>query len=255
MGEIICKSIKYIQQIYPEMKIVDKGDYLEIKGRFIIKARYEDIVVNSAPKLKIIFAKTYPTVPPIVYETENKVRNEHKLSNKALCVATHFDLLLQLSNSTSIADYINKFLIPYFISHESYIKTGNYIYGDRAHGAKGIYQSIGDFFNVKDDDREFLQRLIAWAIKKNKFRITFPENDRYKYIRKYAVKIGRLRKVGILNLKNFYKNIEKIDEYEKTYYEYKKLQNKFINRLIRSDTSTPKVPLDPITKSLTLSSA
>ncbi len=198
------------------------NDTVEFRGRFVIQARYKDVIVDSAPKLRIILQKNYPDTLPIVYELDGKIESEHKLNDGALCVATEFDLRIQLCKSNSLEDYILKFLIPYFISYKSWKDSGNFIFGERKHGVEGIYQSISDFFSLKQTNRELISKFLSWSVKEKPFRHQFNLSIRKKMQLMYSHKIGKLRQAGILNLKKIYRGLKNQDEFEKLYYHYKK---------------------------------
>jgi hypothetical protein len=220
LGHIIEKSIDYIRQKYPEVNINRNDENIEVEGRFIIEAKYKDIILDIAPKLIILIPYDYPNKIPLVFETENKIDSEHKLSNGALCVATEFDLLIQLYNSKNISDYFQKFLIPYFISYYGWLKYNTIVYGERTHGVEGIYQSISEYFCI-DNNRSLVNNFLLWTSRKRKFQLIFPKHKWYVLLRKYSEKVGRLRKVNIIKLRKFYKQLLLMDEKEKYYYRYR----------------------------------
>ena len=202
-----------------------------IQGRFVINAKYNQLEVKSAPRLIILIPNNYPEELPEVYETEGKIKNDHVMSNGGLCLATEFDLRTELCKSKSIEDYIDKFLIPFFISDYSWKTTGKYIFGDRSHGIEGIYQSISDYFKLKKNDRDFIKNLLRWSIKDKPFRLIFvDDNFRLKIRNIYSHKIGLFRKIGILNIKKIYKSLINLNELEKKYYEYLKIKNDNLNK-------------------------
>lgn len=138
-------------------------------------------------------------------------------------MATEFDLRIALYNSTSIQDYFEKFLIPFFISDHIWRETGKHVFGDRDHGVTGIYQSISEYFKLRIIDRNFVNKLLEWAVKEKRFRDLFPDHKfRLKIQHNYSYKIGLIRRVGILNLKKVYYSLKNLDELEKKYFQYLK---------------------------------
>lgn len=213
----------YIKENYPELKIENNDRNYVISGRFIISAKYKNELINIAPRIIMILPNNYPNLLPQVFETEGKYKNEHKFDNGALCVATPFDLLIELTNSKNISDYIHKFLIPYFISIVIYKRKGYYIYGDREHGVKGFSKSIADYFKIKDYNSEFILQIFQWCSKRKKFK-RIPFTNHYEIERKYNLQISILRNVGIPNLRRICKLLESSKEFEKKYYIYKSLE-------------------------------
>ncbi|PKL20866.1 MAG: hypothetical protein CVV48_10650 [Spirochaetae bacterium HGW-Spirochaetae-4] len=243
MGSLVQESCKYIKIHYPEMNIIlENGSYLVWEGRFYVDIEYEEIKVNSAPRLGIKFSKSYPNELPIVYDIDNIFNNTtHKFVNphpeneeiekyrnkRTLCLASFIDMDLQLSNSSSIEDYITKFLLPYFISYESSVKTGKYVFGERTHGSKGIYESIAEYFQVEIENIELLKKLLIWSTRTTRFKTLFSP-PYHKYIeKKYYRKIGHLRKtLSTIKLKRHLYILNKLEIEENT---HKKLRD-FLNR-------------------------
>lgn len=223
MGNGIKDSLVYFRENYPELKIEKKDKNYVISGRFIISAKFKDELINIAPRVIMILPNNYPNLLPQVFETEGKYNNEHQLDNGELCVATPFDLLLELNDSKNISNYIQKFLIPYFISIVIYKRKGIYIYGDREHGVEGFNKSIADYFKIRDYNSVFILQILQWCSKRKKFkRISF--DNHYLVEKKYNLKISKLRCVGIPNLRRICKLLENSKEFEKKYYIYKSLE-------------------------------
>lgn len=204
-------SIDFIQNEFPEVSIHKEDAQLIFEGRFILRGKHKDFVMETAPKLKLIMHKDYPHILPTVIDVDNVIDYDHKFEDKSLCVATPIDISLGLLNSLNISDYINGFLIPYFISYEYWKQSGKKIdiYGDRSHGYKGIIESLADFFNVDCRDEKKILLLFAWAARINKFKKLFPKEQHHNLIKKHCRKIEMLRKLGIGELKrfcNYFKN-------------------------------------------------
>ena len=202
MGNVILNSRRFISNHYPEMKVIIENDTLIVwEGRFYIDIEYEGISVNSAPRLGIKFHKCYPSKLPIVYDLDDRFSGtshrfvilnpenekiENYRNKKLLCLASYVDMDLQLSNSLSIEDYVIKFLLPYFISYEGFVTSGKYVFGERKHGADGIYESLADYFLIDKENRELLRDLLIWSTKTKKFKDVFIP-PHHKYIEKNII--------------------------------------------------------------------
>ncbi len=89
----------------------------------------------------------YPVSQPICYDVEKCIFYDHVNPDNSLCLSTEIDIAIKLKNSTSISDYINELVIPYFLSFEFWKKYNIDIFGDYSHGGKGIIESIKDYLN------------------------------------------------------------------------------------------------------------
>ncbi len=200
---ILDRSIEYIKNKYSSVDINYEDNYIIFEGIFYLEGGYKDFVMQRAPYLRLVMPKDYPKTLPSVIDIENKIDYDHKFEDNNLCLATPLDMFIRLHSSNSIEDYIEYFLIPYFISYEYWLKSGRTkdIYGDRSHGVDGILESFADFFNVDSNNKKLIYSLLLWAGKKKKFQRIFPKNIQQDIIKKYNTKIIFLRKMGIVELK------------------------------------------------------
>lgn len=70
-------------------------------------------------------------------------------------------MIAKLKDSKSISDYIDKFLVPYFISYEYWKERGVDVFGDRSHGIEGIFESIKEFLEFPKAINEELYFLLC----------------------------------------------------------------------------------------------
>ena len=196
-----------MQNRFPEINTVQIADGILFRGRFIIKAQHNDFVVQVAPLLELFLPNNYPIGLPSVKDIDNVITYDHKFTNGCLCVSTMFDLQLKLKNSKCISDYIDSFLIPYFISYEYWKENNIDIFGDRSHAIIGVFESIQDFLCISKDDFLLFKILICWASRIKKFKRVVSPSNRIFFLQKYSQKIAVLRELGITRLKAIYKLI------------------------------------------------
>lgn len=219
MGRFIEDSVVFLKELYPELKIITTDYGLEVSGRLVIEAIYKGHEINIAPKVLLQISSIYPKIFPRAYELEQEYSSDHLLDNGALCVGSPFDLMVELSNSSHISDYFHKFLIPYFLSIYFHKTTGKYIFGERKHGAAGIYDSIADFFGIHSKEIQLTKKLFKCAARKGKLHRIAPSNASV-LSRQYGDKIATLRAVDLDGLRNLYQHLEIMKDAEKMYFNY-----------------------------------
>lgn len=223
MGISIAGNAEYIRQNYPELRLIERtNNEATWQGRLCVHLQYKHIEISIAPRLEIVLSSDYPLQPPKVFDTDHRFVWDHKYPDNSLCVATEFDLLVGLAGSTCLSDYFERFLFPYFISYESWMETREPIFGERTHGAPGIYESLGNYFGVDSQRTTELRRLLRWASKKTKFRRIFERFEWAPTARRFSHRIGILRKANLIGLKRLYECLHRADQPEKLYYEYQK---------------------------------
>lgn len=201
MGKSIVENSKnYIKKIFPEVQIQETNSEVIFEGHFIIETRKGDFEIHEAPLLKIIMNKQYPLLLPICYDVDEKIQNYHIFKDHSLCVSTILDMAIKLRNSVCIQDYIDKFLIPYFLSYRYWQKTKQDLNGARSHGPEGIYESLQDYLKCNISDYE-LKLLLCWAAKMRKFRKCIPFSLQNYYLSHYLTHMKKLRLLGIQYLR------------------------------------------------------
>ena len=217
MGKLITENSKnFIKDNFPEVSIQETDIEIIFEGRFIINARKENFEIHEAPLLRIIMNKDYPNILPVCYDLSNKINYDHVFQDGSLCVSTLLDLAITLKDSVSIQDYIDKFIIPYFLSYRYWQKTGKDLNGDRTHGAKGIFESLREYLSCNLTDEE-LKILLCWASKTKKFKRCIPKKLQEKFKIKYIIYVRKLRTLGINYLRLQYKNLLIILKGDKIY--------------------------------------
>lgn len=217
MGKLITENSKnFIKDNFPEVSIQETDIEIIFEGRFIINARKENFEIHEAPLLRIIMNKDYPNILPVCYDLSNKINYDHVFQDGSLCVSTLLDLAITLKDSVSIQDYIDKFIIPYFLSYRYWQKTGKDLNGDRSHGTKGIFESLREYLSCNLSDKELLF-LLCWASKTKKFKRCIPKKLQEKFKIKYIIYVRKLRTLGINYLRLQYKNLLIILKGDKIY--------------------------------------
>jgi hypothetical protein len=204
---ILETSAAYIQNRFPEVNTVQVANGILFRGRFLIEAQHNGFVVQTAPLLELFIPHNYPLGLPKVNDVDNVITYDHRFTNGDLCVSTVFDLQLKLQNSKCISDYIDVFLIPYFISYEYWKTYHEDIFGDRKHYIDGVFESIQDFFMIPKDDLALFKLMICWASRIKKFKKCIPKSNQPLFCRKYSKRIAIIRSLGILRLNAIYKLI------------------------------------------------
>lgn len=217
MGKLITENSKnFIKDNFPEVSIQETDIEIIFEGRFIINARKEKFEIHEAPLLRIIMNKDYPNILPVCYDLNKKIKYDHVFQDGSLCVSTLLDLAITLKDSVSIQDYIDKFIIPYFLSYRYWQKTGKDLNGDRSHGTKGIFESLREYLSCNLSDEELLF-LLCWASKTKKFKRCIPKKLQEKFKIKYIIYVRKLRTLGINYLRLQYKNLLIILKGDKIY--------------------------------------
>lgn len=148
----------YIQTLlnkYPTLFIKSTfNSYVIIEGSLTLNHQVKelDVAFYKEIQIKIKIDKNYPAILPKVYEIGNKISSPfyHINPDKSLCIGTELDVRINLYPLYSLVDYIEKFIFPFFYSYFYYEKYKISPFSERSHGNLGIFESIQDFFKLKN---------------------------------------------------------------------------------------------------------
>ena len=208
MADSVNNAINFIKKTFPETSLRIENNNFIFSGMFIIEAKKDDFIIKISPQLDVVINSKYPSVLPRVFDTCNYVKGFHKNYDNSLCLGTEVDIGLVLANS-NIENYFNLFFFPYFLSYEYFKELNKPLYGERQHGAEGIFQSLEDIFNYHANDKYiFMYKLLLWASRKRKFHRVFNKQEDRNKAYKYINCIISLRKVGPQILRDTVRMIE-----------------------------------------------
>ncbi len=172
MSNRLLDDISQFLDKYPRMSIVpfsDKGIY--IRGIFNFKAIVEEEEeIEDSYKLEIIIPDKFPRALPVIKEIGNKIPKTEDFhineDDESFCLGSPYRLLIKLSNSPSLIDFINQCLIPYLYAVSFKLKNGGkFILGELDHGNKGIFEDYCDLFGLSGHN-QVIQVIELLSVKK-----------------------------------------------------------------------------------------
>ncbi len=121
----------------------------EINGKIHIECKCRDEYINDSFEIKI---KLIDSGIPEVFDICKRIKMSygHIYNNSKLCLATDLEQELYLRNH-SIYEWIDEYVIKYFISYIFYQKYKVFPFEDHSHGEKGILEFLREFWNVEND--------------------------------------------------------------------------------------------------------
>jgi|SRR5690625_1016883 len=140
---------------YPELsfKPLD-GRNIILQGDFKFKANVNGFPsIKDSYELKIVIPENFPFNLPEVTEIGGKIPKEaefHTNFDGTLCLGTPLRVFKELSKSSNINIYSDKFLVPYLyaVSHKLQY-GGEFIFGELSHGSLGIIEDYCDLLGLK----------------------------------------------------------------------------------------------------------
>jgi hypothetical protein len=147
---------------YPALRLVPTtGNSVVLAGTLPIDAQFPGSThIVDEFEIELSVPRRFPKQIPSVRETGGRIpRSYHKLSDGALCLGTPTQLLMVLTQSTSILRFVERCLVPYLYRYSHVEKQGVAPYGELDHGMAGVVQDLMLLFKTdrKDTIEQFLR--------------------------------------------------------------------------------------------------
>ena len=143
-----------------------KDDGLVVEGKLYFTAKTDGYrEVQDFYRIRIKIANNFPSAIPEVEEIENKIprKEEYHINpDNTLCLGSSLRLLQLLSKNPTLEGFIEYCLIPYLYGVTLKIDDDiDLIFGELAHGEKGIIDEYEKIFGIKGKDsiKEVVQML------------------------------------------------------------------------------------------------
>lgn len=167
---ITINDIKCVIEKYPELSYrKDKKGYI-LEGKLVINHEFNNEHIHKVFDINISIPEDYPKYIPSVKEIGGNIRltYPHVFKSGELCLSTYIEQEIFLKEHT-LAEWIENFVVPYFFTYEYYTKYGEYPFGERSHGKKGMLESYRDLFNIHDENID-IYSILKYATKKKVYR-------------------------------------------------------------------------------------
>lgn len=105
-------------------------------------------------RIRIVCPDNYPEVEPIVFEIAGRIpkiadRHFYPIDTNA-CLFLIDERYKYYTSSTTIANFIQQIVEPFFLSQTHYELTGKWLFGDRRHGVYGIVDFYEEVLRTND---------------------------------------------------------------------------------------------------------
>lgn len=138
---------------FPSLAVKDKeAKHIHIGGSLDVDVIVCDEHISNQYAIEIEIPNDYPASLPVVKEVSERIDKAypHRYSDTSLCLATDVDMRVSLHPEYSLAEYVKKFVVPYFASYEYYGKYKVFPFGERSHDLKGTLEFYEDLFETTD---------------------------------------------------------------------------------------------------------
>jgi len=148
-----------VQQEYPELFFTVENDVVCLRGTFPLE--YEGRVLDRF-KIEVEFPHDFPDTPPIVRETGGRIPDNpdwHIYGNeRGCCLYVMEAFLVKHPDGYTLLEFLDGPVQSFFLNTYHKEVTGEPLFGERSHGAEGIFEFYEEY--LETDDREEILRYI-----------------------------------------------------------------------------------------------
>lgn len=127
----------------PGLVIFEQDDVVVAKGRFAVHDGPHQDGPLRAYEILIVFPKAYPDDEPLVMETAGaieRIADRHMYKSGACCTCV-WEEWLATAPDTSVKGFCEGPLYNFFLGQIIFDKTGEWPFGERAHGSDGMVEA------------------------------------------------------------------------------------------------------------------
>ena len=194
------ENIACLLSQFPSLAVKDKNaKHLHIGGALDVDVIVCDEHISNKYAIEIEIPNDYPASLPVVKEVSERIDKSypHRYSDTSLCLATDVDMRVSLHPEYTLAEYVKKFVVPYFASYEYYGKYKVFPFGERSHDLKGTLEFYEDLFETTNF-REVYSLMSYTCLDKYRGHALCPCNHGEKIRNCHGDKVKTLQMVGIL---------------------------------------------------------
>lgn len=137
---------------YPTLRVVTENEMVFIRGGLQILNKEKTRVIDSF-SIEIELPENFPKSIPIVREKADripKIAARHN-PNGVVCLLVPEDVETYYPEKSSIVDFIEKCVKPFFIGQSFYEEKKEWLFGERPHGLAGIFEHYKEKFGEESD--------------------------------------------------------------------------------------------------------
>ncbi len=154
----------------PGLRLRQSGEILVANGEFILSDGASSGGRLDAFEIEMLVATSYPEVEPLVYEVGGRIPihpDRHMYSDGRCCTCI-WEEWCATSGDTSFRAFCEGPLRNFFLSQYVFERTGEWPFGERAHGAAGYMQAAAKLLGLDENDARadrYLQAVVAQSLK------------------------------------------------------------------------------------------
>ena len=145
----LLEEARKLVALHPGMHLVEQVTDLILEGIYDYNLSYGGTFIIGSRWVRLVVNKAFPdTLPKLFFDTIPSGMS-HFYADTSACVATIGELIEFTAKNPSLLKYWEKFVDAFIFTAHWFSEYRKYPFGDREHGAPGIFKllsgKLGDF--------------------------------------------------------------------------------------------------------------
>lgn len=166
MSQLIEQVRQALSKHQPELHVSTDGNDIVVDGVFVISSPEGPF---DSYNIRMTLTEEFPLEEPRVFETGNRlprIIDRHVFPSGACCLGIWEEWLV--TSDRKFDTFLTGVLHDYFVSQTYFESRGEWPFGERSHGDKGVYESYSEVLGTPDDENivcDYLKILSQSVIK------------------------------------------------------------------------------------------
>jgi len=152
LNEIVERHFQELISEFKDLSLIhEESGTFSIQGSIEFISSYNGESIHDSYNITIFIPSDYPNSPPCAQEAGGRIHPSfHTHKGGTLCLASNIETARIFDENRTLMHFVKALLIPYLHQHSYYEKYGKMPFGELSHGAKGIVEYYGEYFNTSN---------------------------------------------------------------------------------------------------------
>lgn len=122
-----------------------------LAGKIFVNRTHNGFTLRKSYAIKIVIPFDSEDLPYVI-DVAGAIAKDypHRYSDGRLCLETDTAIRIRFASEFSLLVWMQDYVETYFFSYEYYIRYGEFPFGERSHGIKGLLETYQDLFRTEN---------------------------------------------------------------------------------------------------------
>lgn len=163
--DLFAQTVQEVAAEYPDLRLSVRNGLVYCTGSFLLLKAGQEV---DRYEIEVKLPADFPAGVPTVYERAGRIpriADHHRNRDGSVCLFAPGERWRYWPEGAGLVEFLRGPVQAYFVGHAIYELTGKWPFGERSHGAAGIFEAYSDLLGT-EDQRTIVRYLDALARRK-----------------------------------------------------------------------------------------